>query len=158
MNYLLELQRNPNAKPISYWKNTSDNAIIRSFIDYAGSTITKKLETLMAGGCIVQRVDENLTYDYLHSSEDNLWSTLYLTGYLTKAREGDYKGELPDGMVALMIPNAEIKEIFETTVIKWFDDSTKKWNRNALFDACLLYTSLAWVQSSTSCTMTKAQE
>ena len=135
MNYMLELQRDPKAKPISYWKNTSDNAIIRSFIDYAGSTITKKLETLMAGGCIVQRVDENLTYDYLNSSEDNLWSTLYLTGYLTKAREEDYKGELPDGMVALMIPNAEIKEIFETTVIKWFDDSTKKWNRNALFDA-----------------------
>ena len=66
MNYMLELQRNPKAKPISYWKNTSDNAIIRSFIDYAGSTITNKLETLMAGGCIVQRVDENLTYNYLH--------------------------------------------------------------------------------------------
>ena len=135
MNYMLELQRDPKAKPISYWKNTSDNAIIRSFIDYAGSTITNKLEILMAGGCIVQRVDENLTYDYLHASEDNLWSTLYLTGYLTRAREADYKGEVPDGMVALMIPNAEIREIFETTVIRWFDDSTKKWNRNALFDA-----------------------
>ena len=135
MNYMLELQRDPKAKPISYWKNTSDNAIIRSFIDYAGSTITKKLETLMAGGCIVQRVDENLTYDYLHASEDNLWSTLYLTGYLTRAREADYKGGVPDGMVALMIPNAEIREIFETTVIRWFDDSTKKWNRSALFDA-----------------------
>ena len=135
MNYMLELQRDPKAKLISYWKNTSDNAIIRSFIDYAGSTITKKLETLMAGGCIVQRVDENLTYDYLHSSEDNLWSMLYLTGYLTRAREEDYKGEVPDGMVALMIPNAEIQEIFETTVIRWFDDSTKKWNRSALFDA-----------------------
>ena len=135
MNYLLELQRNPKAKPISYWKNTSDNAIIRSFIDHAGSTITNKLETLMAGGCIVQRVDENLTYDHLHSSEDNLWSTLYLTGYLTKARENDDKGERSDGTVTLMIPNAEIKEIFETTVIKWFNDSTKKWDRNALFDA-----------------------
>ncbi len=135
MNYMLELQRDPKAKPISYWKNTSDNAIIRSFIDYAGSTITNKLEILMAGGCIVQRVDENLTYDYLHSSEDNLWSMLYLTGYLTRAREEDYKGEVPDGMVALLIPNAEIREIFETTVIRWFDDSTKKWNRNALFDA-----------------------
>ena len=135
MNYLLELQHNPKAKPISYWKNTSDNAIIRSFIDYAGSNITKKLETLMAGGCIVQRVDENLTYDYLHSSEDNLWSMLYLTGYLTRAREDDYKDEIPEGMVALMIPNAKIKEIFETTVIKWFDDSAKKWNRSALFDA-----------------------
>ncbi|MGN9173546.1 AAA family ATPase [Lachnospiraceae bacterium HCP1S3_A8] len=135
MNYLLELQHNPKAKPISYWKNTSDNAIIRSFIDYAGSNITKKLETLMAGGCIVQWVDENLTYNYLHSSEDNLWSMLYLTGYLTKAREDDYSSEIPEGMVALMIPNAEIRGIFETTVIKWFDDSAKKWNRNALFDA-----------------------
>ena len=135
MNYMLELQRNPKAKPVSYWKNTSDNAIIRSFIEYAGSNITKKLEILMAGGCIAQRIDENLTYDYLHSSEDNLWSLLYLTGYLTQAREEDYEGEVPDGANALMIPNAEIKEIFETTVIRWFDDSAKKWNRSRLFDA-----------------------
>ena len=135
MNYLLELQRNPKAKPDSYWKNTSDNAVIRSFIDYAGSNITGKLETLLAGGTIVQRVDENLTYDYLHSSEENLWSILCLTGYLTKAREEDYNGKLADGTVALMIPNAEIKEIFETTVVKWFDDSTKKCDRSTLFDA-----------------------
>lgn len=131
MNYVLELQCNPKAKPISYWKNTSDNAIIRSFIDCAGTTITHKLEALMAGGHIIQCVDENLTYDYLHSSEDNLWSMLYLTGYLTKSRNDT----LPDGMVELMIPNAEIKEIFETTVIKWFNDSAKKWNRKALFGA-----------------------
>ena len=50
MNYLHDLQRNPQAEPCGYWKNTSDNAIIRSFIDHAGSTITKKLETLLAGG------------------------------------------------------------------------------------------------------------
>ena len=135
MNYLLELQRNPKAKPVSYWKNTSDNAVIRSFIDYAGSNITGKLETLLAGGTIAQRVDENLTYDYLHASEENLWSMLYLTGYLTKAREEDYNGKPADGTVALMIPNAEIKEIFETTVVKWFDDSTKKCDRSTLFDA-----------------------
>lgn len=135
MNYVLDLQRNPKAKPASYWKNTSDNAIIRSFIDYAGSNITKKLEILLSGGYIVQRVDEGLTYDYLHSSEDNLWSILYLTGYLTKVRENDLEGEIPEGVTALMIPNAEIKEIFETTVIRWFDDSAKTWNRNALFDA-----------------------
>ena len=135
MNYILDLQRNPKAKPASYWKNTSDNAIIRSFIDYAGSNITKKLEILLSGGYIVQRVDEGLTYDYLHSSEDNLWSILYLTGYLTKVRETDLESETPEGATALMIPNAEIKEIFETTVIRWFDDSAKTWNRNALFDA-----------------------
>ena len=60
---------------------------------------------------------------------------LYLTRYLTKAHRADYKDELPDGMSALMIPNAEIKEIFETIVIKWFDNSTRKCDRNALFDA-----------------------
>lgn len=80
MNYVHDLQLDPQAKPSGYWKNTSDNAIIRSFIDYAGSSISMKLETLLSGGYIVQNVEENLTYDYLHSSEDNLWSILYLTG------------------------------------------------------------------------------
>lgn len=135
MNYLHDLQRNPQAEPCGYWKNTSDNAIIRSFIDHAGSTITKKLETLLAGGYIVQRIDEDLTYDYLHSSEDNLWSILYLTGYLTRVREEELTDAVPEGMTVLVIPNAEIKEIFETTVIQWFDDSTKQWSRRELFDA-----------------------
>ena len=133
MNYMLELQHNADAKPVSYWKNTSDNAIIRSFIDISGTSITKKLETLLDGGIIVQRIDENLTYDYLHSSEDNLWSMLYLTGYLTQARNHDET--VPEGMLALKIPNREIREIYETTIIRWFNDSAKKWNRSALFDA-----------------------
>lgn len=89
----------------------------------------------MAGGSIVQHIDENLTYDYLHSSEENLWSILYLTGYLTEAREKDGEPKLPEGMTVLKIPNAEIREIFESTVIRWFDDRTRTWNRNALFDA-----------------------
>ena len=135
MNYLCDLQRNPEAKPDSYWKNTSDNAIIRSFIDYAGSSITKKLETLLAGDYIVEQIDESLTYDYLHSSEENLWSILYLTGYLTTVREEDLSTSVPDGLSALAIPNAEIQEIFETTVMKWFSDSAKTWSRQILFDA-----------------------
>ena len=135
MNYVLDLQRKPDAKPLSYWKNTSDNAIIRSFIDYAGSSITQKLETLLSGGYIVQQVDENLTYDYLHSSEENLWSILYLTGYLTSVRVDELENPLPDRYTALTIPNEEIKEIYETTVIRWFDESAPKWNRSELFDA-----------------------
>ena len=135
MNYVLELQHNPQAKPAGYWKNTSDNAIIRSFIDYAGGSITRKLEILMEGGYIIQQIDKNLTYDYLHSSEDNLWSVLYLTGYLTQVRPETLNRELPAGSTALQIPNAEIREIFETTVILWFDDSAKTWNRNHLFAA-----------------------
>ena len=135
MNYVLELQHNPQAKPAGYWKNTSDNAIIRSFIVYAGGSITRKLEILMEGGYIIQQIDKNLTYDYLHSSEDNLWSVLYLTGYLTQVRSETLNRELPAGSAALQIPNAEIREIFETTVIRWFDDSAKTWNRNHLFAA-----------------------
>ena len=135
ISYLRDFQYGVAQKPKSYWKNTSDNAIIRSFIDYAGDNITTKLETLMAGGSIVQHIEENLTYDYLHSSEENLWSVLYLTGYLTKVRDKDLTDSLPDGCSALMIPNAEIREIFETTVSKWFDDSARAWNRSPLFDA-----------------------
>ena len=135
MNYLRDLQRNPKAKPASYWKNTSDNSIIRSFIDYAGRSISRKLETLLSGGYILQRIEENLTYDYLHSSEENLWSILYLTGYLTQVREEDLPDPLPEKMSALMIPNAEVQEIFETIIQKWFDESAQTWNRKALFDA-----------------------
>ena len=135
MNYLRDLQRNPKAKPASYWKNTSDNSIVRSFIDYAGRSISRKLETLLSGGYILQRIEENLTYDYLHSSEENLWSILYLTGYLTQVREEDLPDPLPEKMSALMIPNAEVQEIFETTIQKWFDESAQTWNRKILFDA-----------------------
>ena len=135
MNYLRDIMNNPQATPASYWKNTSDNMIIRSFIDYAGSSITKKLEILLSGGYIVQHIDDNLTYDYLHSSEDNLWSILYLTGYLTKVREDDVSEKISPYNTALMIPNNEIKEIFETTIMKWFNDSVQKWNRKTLFSA-----------------------
>ena len=131
MNYLRDLRKNPKTKPASYWRNTSDNAIIRSFIDYAGENIHEKMETLLAGGYIIQKIREDLTYDYLHASEENLWSILYSTGYLTQVR-GE---ELPPDTAALMIPNAEIRQIFETTVQEWFDDSARKENRTAVFDA-----------------------
>ena len=89
------------------------------------------MELLLSGGYIVQTIEEDLTYDYLHSSEDNLWSILYLTGYLTRVRE------IPpsDGSIALMIPNAEVKEIFRSTIQKWFKDSSQTWNRQAMFQA-----------------------
>ena len=135
MNYLRDLQRNPKAKPASYWKNTSDNSIIRSFIDYRGAKISQKLETLLSGGYILQKIEEDLTYDYLHSSEENLWSILYLTGYLTQVREDDLPAPLPEDTSALIIPNAEVREIFKTTIQKWFDESAQTWNLTTLFDA-----------------------
>lgn len=138
LNYICKLQYDSNVRPQSFWKNTSDNAIIRSFIDMKGNSISEKLEILMAGGYIRERIVEDLTYDYLHSSEENFWSILYLTGYLTRMREKDLPKEkwdvLYDGESALIIPNAEVREIFESTIQKWFADYAQVSDRKALFD------------------------
>ena len=100
------------AQSVIWEKIPSDNAIIRSFIDFAGNSITDKMETLLSGRYILQDIDENLTYDYLHSSESNLWSILYMTGYLTEARISEGKTAFSPDTKALKIPNAEIREIF----------------------------------------------
>lgn len=135
MNYVERLLLDSKAKPAGYWKNSSDNGIIRSFLEFAGDTITKKFETLLSGGYVIQRVEEDLTYNELLSSEENLWSMLYLTGYLTRVREDQLKRDIPEKCFALTIPNREIKEIFETTIGKWFLESTQKLDRKKLFNA-----------------------
>lgn len=92
----------------------------------------KKFEILLSGGKIRENICENLTYDTLHSSEANLWSILYLTGYLTMAAPStrDYKN-----LVDLKIPNEEIKSIFADTVSNWFQDKVMTLDRSNLFDA-----------------------
>lgn len=135
MNYVERLLLDSKAKPAGYWKNSSDNGIIRSFLEFAGDTITKKFETLLSGGYVIQRVEEDLTYNELLSSEENLWSMLYLTGYLTRVREDQLKRDIPERCFALTIPNREIKEIFETTIGKWFLESTQKLDRKKFFNA-----------------------
>lgn len=135
VNHLNHLLLNPKTKPAGYWKNSSDNAIIRSFIDYSGDAVTKKIETLLGGGTVIQRVEEDFGYDFLHSSQENLWSILYLTGYLTRVRESQSGKQLPKGCLELKIPNAEIMEIFETTISKWFEETVLQWDRKALFAA-----------------------
>lgn len=132
LNYGNRLQTTGSDVPVSFWKNTSDNAIIRSFVEIQSDIITDKLETLMSGGFIRQKIVEDLTYDYLHSSEENLWSVLYLTGYLTINRK---ESRVLDGEYALIIPNAEIQEIFETTIQKWFQDYAASCDRRKLFTA-----------------------
>lgn len=133
VNHVNSLLIDSEAKPVGYWKNSSGNEIIRSFIDYSGPAITQKLETLLSGGCIVENIQEEITYDYLHSTEDNLWSILYLTGYLTRTKDGRWEEELPQGSYAMKIPNKEVREIFETVIKKWFMESTQQIDRKALF-------------------------
>ncbi len=130
LNYVDALQENPQAKPRSYWKNTSHNDIIRSFISRTDLSVNEKMENLLNGGSIQEKISEDLTYDMLHSSENNLWSVLCLTGYLTKAEEsGDGDG------IYLKIPNEEIRSIFRETVLEWFRKSMETSDRKELFQA-----------------------
>lgn len=94
LNYVYDLQEHEEiSQPVSYWRNTSDNAVIRSFLEHKQNLITTKLETLLGGGYIIQKIDENLTYDFDRCSDENFWSVLYLTGYLTRCREKDLRPE-----------------------------------------------------------------
>lgn len=86
------------------------------------------------GKPVILLIDE---YDVLHASESNLWSVLYLTGYLTRVNPENIKGEglSETGKTCLRIPNEEIKTIFADTIAVWFGDTVKNMDRKSLFDA-----------------------
>ena len=117
-SYLSALLDDQMAKPKNYWKNTSHNKILLTFVERTDFDVSDKFETLMNGGTIQQKISDELTYDTLHETEDNLWSVLLMTGYLTKA-----DSDTSDGTVELKIPNMEISNIFEETVVRYFKDS-----------------------------------
>ncbi|MCD8131884.1 MAG: ATP-binding protein [Lachnospiraceae bacterium] len=133
--HVLALSQDEHARPGNHWLDTSHNSIIRRFIDLPDMFVNDKFETLLSGGVIQERIREDLTYDIAHSSEDNLWSILYLTGYLTQV----LPEELPEGMTpqegktSLRIPNEEVKSVFKDTVQAWFEDSLKSRDRSELF-------------------------
>ena len=131
-SYVSTLLRNKNAKPKNYWKNTSHNGILLTFVERTEFDVSDKFETLLNGGMIEQTISDELTYDTLHESEDNLWSVLLMTGYLTKVDPED------DGdVVKLKIPNKEISNIFEETVVKRFNNALAldRSKQNALMKA-----------------------
>ncbi len=137
INHVRALMTDGTAKPGNYWIDTSHNNIILRFIDHPQINVNDKFEILLAGGVIQESVREDLTYDIAHSTEDNLWSILYLTGYLTQVPpEKLPEGMHPkDGKVALRIPNEEVKSVFGSTVKKWFEEKIAAQNRTALFEA-----------------------
>lgn len=128
LNHVRALQNDPTAAPENYWRNTSHNGIIRSFIERTDLAVHDKFEQLLSGKCIQEQILEDMTYDTLHSSEANLWSILYLTGYLTGVRS-------EDGRFCLKIPNEEIKAIFADTIASWFVDEVSRMDRGPLFEA-----------------------
>ncbi len=134
IHYLDSILDNPDAKPENYWKNTSSNDIVESFISGGRKSMFDDLDTLLAGGTITKVIDENITYDYLHSTDNNIWSVLLMTGYLTTTEE-DNGYPLSDGEVNLRIPNREIMSIFSSSVSMWVGSVSEKEDLRALSEA-----------------------
>ena len=135
MNHVKNLLLDPATPPAGYWEHTSHNDIIYQFISTTDADINDKFETLLSGGYIIEPIDPNLTYDVLHSSERNIWTLLYFTGYLTKMRPEDIPVTPDNGCVALTIPNTEIRGLFGKSVKEWYLAKTEASDRSELFDA-----------------------
>ena len=130
INFLSELRNYPDARPKNFWKNTSHNGILLTFVKRTDFDVAEKFEIILNGGTVTQTISDALTYDTLHSSEDNLWSVLLMTGYITKADPNE-DGET----VALKIPNKEIATIFEDTVVRHFSEAVNTDVIRELMDA-----------------------
>lgn len=151
LNYVSDLDKDPDMLPANYWKDTSHNDIIKRFIGKMGLEINDKLERLLAGGCIKVKVNEDSDYTLFNNlkdtgqpefgyspevaSEEDFWSILYLTGYLTAVKQGEDCEKPEQGEIYLKIPNEEVKTIFQDTIVEWFRKSVKSWDKKALFSA-----------------------
>lgn len=130
--YLNKLAFESESEPENFWENTSHNDIIRTFLSCEGMDVTDSFEKLLASETIEVNITENLTYENLTDSEENLWSVLYLTGYLTKDIKNPVSGKTK---AFLKIPNAEIMDIFRKSVVRWFDERIAVRDRSELFKA-----------------------
>lgn len=123
VNYCADHLTTPNATPKNYWLNTSGNEVINHFIDSVGEPqklAKTELERLVSGNVVRKRINETITYKELYSTIDNLWSTLFMTGYLTQ------RGSEDDGRYRLVIPNREIRNIVTDHILSLFQDEVKK--------------------------------
>ena len=121
INYCDLLRSNPKAQPQNYWCNTSSNDAVRRFIEMADVGATKmEIEKLVAGEEITKEIHQELTYQDMYSTIENLWSLLFTTGYLTQ------RGEPEGRQFHLAIPNKEIREIFEMKIVDLFKENVKK--------------------------------
>lgn len=120
--------------PEPYWSNTSSNLIIKDLIDHAGPQTKKELDVLMNGGTIEKRIHEDITYEDIHKSDDNLWNFLFFTGYMKSVSERRVGNEI---YMTMRIPNTEIKTIYETQIREWFNTQIKETDRSEFYKAVL---------------------
>ncbi len=128
INYCDVLRGDPEAEPKAYWINTSGNELVRRLINKcADTTAQMDIERLIAGETVSRQLNENLTHNEIDQNIDNVWSLLYMTGYLTVTKRPS------GGWYDLRIPNHEIQQIYQQKVLSWFKDKTKM-ETNALTD------------------------
>ena len=111
VNHLLG---DPKVHMIPHWMGSSDNLILRQMLDNPAMDVEEEISALLSGGIVTASLNDNVTYDYLHGSKDNLWTVLYQTGYLTK-KSPDENGST----ITLVIPNKEVKKAYEEKFIEW---------------------------------------
>ena len=124
LNYCDELLADEEAEPENYWANTSENDMVRRFIDKADKNTKNEIEQLVNGGTIVKSIKQELTYKDMDDSIENVWSILLATGYLTQ------RGRFSNRQFELAIPNKEVRELFIDLVKDWFKETTRAdWSR-----------------------------
>lgn len=117
INYCDDLGGDPKAEPQDYWANTSGNDMVRKLIEKSGdATLQMDIEQLIEGKTITKALNERLTHNEIEKDATNIWSILYMTGYLTIVRRPS------GGVYCLRIPNREIRKIFVDHVLDWLGD------------------------------------
>ena len=121
LNHCDRIRSDPYVQPENYWINTSSNDAVRRFIEKSANAATKReIERLLAGESITKEIRQELTYAEVYQTIDNIWSLLFTTGYLTQ------RGRAEGRKMRLAIPNLEIRDIFETQIMEFFQENVRE--------------------------------
>ena len=134
ISYVDSIVNDEKEFPEPYWANTSSNIIIKDMVWQADEEMKKELDILIQGGTIEKKIHEDITYDDIHESEDNLWNFLFFTGYMKKVSE---RKDGEDIYLTMKIPNVEIRSIYKNQIRDWFEKQVKKTDRGILYKAVL---------------------
>ena len=134
INYVDSCRMNKDAFARPYWSNTSSNSIVRTLVEKADMSAKQEIEALIEGKTITKPIHEDITYEDMDSTQDNLWNFLFFTGYLKKIRERQ-EGETI--YMEMAIPNSEVRYVYKNTVLRWFEEKTDKKELSPLYESIL---------------------
>jgi hypothetical protein len=101
-----------------YWIETSGNDLVRSLLLTGPRGVAAELETLLSGGALDKRIDENIVLRDLSTRSDALWSFLLFTGYL-KVVEISWVAGRQWGK--LSVPNTEVAVALSDMAQGWIE-------------------------------------